>query len=94
MKHLKKYNDNTNNDYLSKGDLVKLRHNINRDDDDDEYAFSIDKDEIGEIRYLVNDYDNPDYYNQVYMVYFPENKEKQGSKNRGRVIQIMRPTFE
>lgn len=34
MKYLKKYYENNNN-FLSKGDLVKLKHNISRDIDDE-----------------------------------------------------------
>lgn len=94
MKYLKKFNENIN-DYLEKGDLVRLKHSIGSDDlDQNEYGFIVDKGEVGEIRYLVNDYDNPDYYNQIYMVRFPDNKEKQGSKSRGRYAQLMRLAFE
>ena len=94
MRYLKRFNESNKKEFLSRGDLVKLRSDIDRNDDDGEYGFSINKDEIGEIRYLVNQNENPDYYNQIYMVSFKDDKEKQGSKSRGRIVQAIRTAFE
>lgn len=55
----------------NKGDLVKLKYNVERNEDDGEYGFSIDVDEIGEIRYIVESIKD---YGEIYMIKFSDKR--------------------
>ena len=90
MKNLKLFNNFINESLFNKGDSVELKHNIEEDSDDGKYSYSIDKGEIGEIRYCVGDYgETPGREeNIVYMVKFPD---KDGKK---RLVQLTRASFK
>ena len=65
------------NENFKKGDLVELKYDIEKDEDDGEYGYSIDKGEIGEIRYVVPSTENERDENKVYMVKFSDKDGKQ-----------------
>jgi len=65
------------NENFTKGDLVELKYHIENNEDDGEYGYSIDKGEIGEIRYVVPSTENESDENKVYMVKFSDKDGKQ-----------------
>ena len=65
------------NENFTKGDLVELKYDIEKNEDDGEYGYSIDKGEIGEIRYVVPSTENERDENKVYMVKFSDKDGKQ-----------------
>ena len=68
--------DEAYENYL-KGDLVELKYDIEKNEDHGEYGYSIDKGEIGEIRYVVPSTENERDENKVYMVKFSDKDGKQ-----------------
>jgi hypothetical protein len=81
------------NENFTKGDLVKLKYDIKRNEEDGEYGYSIDVGEIGEIRYITPSTENERDENKVYMVKFSDDKDKQGSLSKGRYIQLTKNSF-
>lgn len=59
------------NEGFSKGDLVRLKNNIDKDESDGDYGYSVKSGEVGEIRYLVSSTKDESEENKVYMVKFP-----------------------
>ena len=72
------------NEGLTKGDAVELKYSVEEDPDDGDLAYSIDKGEVGEVRYVVGDrgetQGRPE--NIVYMIKFPDKNGKR------RLIQL------
>lgn len=80
-----------NLDLLKKGDKVKLRYNIPKDEGRDaQYSCSVDAGEIGEIRSISNE--NSEF--ELFLVKFPDDKSKQGLKNAGRYVKITRNSLK
>jgi hypothetical protein len=75
------------NENFTKGDLVELKYDIEKNEDDGEYGYSIDEGEIGEIRYVVPSTENERDENKVYMVKF---SDKDGKK---RFTQLTNRSF-
>jgi len=69
------------------GDLVELKYDIPQNEDDGEYGYSINKGEIGEIRYVVLSTKNESDENIVYMIKFPD---KDGKR---RYMQLTKQSF-
>jgi hypothetical protein len=82
------------NENITKGDLVELKYDIEKNEDDGEYGYSIDKGEIGEIRYVVPSTENERDENKVYLVVFPDDKRKQGNLCIGRMVYMIRGAFD
>ena len=79
---------------VQKGDLVKIRPNIKRDESAGERGFSIDSGEVGEINHLMPGYENEEEQNKVYLVVFPDDKSKQGELCIGRRVYMIRGAFD
>ncbi len=75
------------NENFTKGDLVELKYDIEQDETDGEYGYSIDKGEIGRISYLVKSTENERDENKVYMLKFSEKDGKQ------RFVQLTQQSF-
>ena len=75
------------NENFIKGDLVELKYDIEKDESDGEYGYSINKGEIGEIRYVVPSTENESEENKVYMIKF---SDKDGKK---RYTQLTKQSF-
>lgn len=88
MKNLDTYKERMLNENFTKGDIVKLKYDIEEDETDGHYSYSIDAGEIGEIRYLVKSTENESDENKVYMVKFPD------QKGRKRYVQLTQQSFK
>jgi len=76
---------------LKKGDTVKLKHDIHQDQGKDkEYSCSFDSGEIGEIKSISNE--NTEF--ESYLVKFPDDVIKQGSKSAGRFIYLTKAALQ
>lgn len=93
-KHVDSFRKFSLNENFTKGDLVQLKYDIERDEDDGEYGYSIDAGEIGEIRHIVPSTENERDENKVYMVKFSDDKNKQGLLSKGRYIQLTKGLFD
>ena len=85
MKHIDTFEQRMLNENYNNGDSVKLKYDIEQDDTDGEYGYSIESGEIGEIRYLVRNDERDE--NKIYMVKF---SDKDGKK---RYIQLTQQSF-
>ena len=86
-KHIDSFKKFSLNENFTKGDLVQLKYNIEQDEDDGEYGYSIVTGEIGEIRYIVPSTENERDENKAYMVKFSDKNGKQ------RFIQLTKQSF-
>ncbi len=86
-KHIDTFKKFSLNENFIKGDLVKLKYDIERDETDGEYGYSINSGEIGEIRYIVKSTENERDENKVYVVKFSDEDGKQ------RYIQLTQQSF-
>ncbi|MCK9415309.1 hypothetical protein M0Q97_01470 [Candidatus Dojkabacteria bacterium] len=74
-KYIDTFNERMLNESYQKGDLIRINFDLEQDPDDGEYGYSVEKGEIGEIRYLINK-DETRETEKIYSVKFPNKDGK------------------